>query len=310
MTSSWLVPLALACVAAQDEEILKVHSKLHQKASPAIVGIRGSDRRGTGILISRAGVILTSTTAIGARDETVEVYLKGHRRVRGQVVKRNADLEMAIVKIDSKDVPAVLELADSDGVKLGQVCYVLGDSYNSIFTDDQVALTMGHVSGRYEVDKTKGRSTYKGEVLETNAGVNANNDGAALVDAAGRLVGMITMNYDESRFTGIAIPINKLKGDIEAAVGRFRAAGWIGVTLEDKDGKFLIAKVSAKSPAEKAGLKVGDALVTFGKEAPQGLEEARALVKKCWVGEAVEVEVLRAGAKLKAILLPEAADFY
>jgi S1-C subfamily serine protease len=305
---------ALATLAAlspvQDEEALRVHAKLHQRIAPAIVGVRGGGRRGTGILVGRPGLIVTSLTAVGARDESVEVFLKGHKRVRGSVLKRNPELELAIVKIDPKEVPGTVELGDSDQVKLGQICYVLGDSYNSIFTDDQVALTLGHISGRYEVDKPKGRSTYKGEVLETNAGVNPNNDGGALVDAAGRLVGMITMNYHEARFTGVAIPINRLRGEIEAALREHREPGWIGLVLEEKGGKIVVARVSPDSPASKGGLRVGDTFVSFAGKAAGAAGQANALVKECWVGEAVLVEVLRDGKRLKATLVPEAADFY
>ncbi|HLG43063.1 MAG TPA: S1C family serine protease [Planctomycetota bacterium] len=308
-TTMILLPLALS-VFAQDEEALRVHTKLHQKISPAIVGIRGGGRRGTGIVISSLGLILTSTTTAGARDESVEVTLKGHRRVRGSVVRRKPDLELMLVKIDAKDVTGVLELGDSDSAKLGQLCYVLGDSYNSIFTDDQVALTLGHVSGRYSVDATKGRATYKGEVIETSAGVNPNNDGAALVDATGRLIGMVTMNYHESKFTGIAIPINRLKEEIQAGLAQYRTAGWLGLTLEEKGGKIAVAKVAAKGPAEKGGLKAGDVLDSIGRKSAEGLEQANALLKACWVGEAVEVEVLREGKKIKVSLLPDAKDFY
>jgi len=308
-TTTILLPLALS-VFAQDEEALRVHTKLHQRVSPAIVGIRGGGRRGTGIVISPLGLILSSTTVAGSRDETVEVTLKGHKRVRGSIVRRKPELELMLVKIEAKDVPGVIDLGDSDAVKLGQVSYVLGDSYNSIFTDDQVALTLGHVSGRYSVDATQGRSTYKGEVIETSAGVNPNNDGAALVDATGRLIGMVTMNYHDSKFTGIAIPVNRLKEDIQAGLAPYRTAGWLGLTLEDKGGKIAIAKVAAKGPAEKGGLKAGDVLVSIGRKPAEGLGPANAQLKACWVGEAVDVEVLREGKKIKVSLLPEAKDFY
>lgn len=310
MTGAALAAL-VALTPAQDEEALRVHTKLYRRISPAIVGVRGGGRRGSGFIVGRAGLIVTSLAAVGSRGNAVEVFLKGHKRVHGNVLKRVQELELAIVKIDPKDVAATVELGDSDAVKLGQICYVLGDSYNSIFTDDQVAMTLGYISGRYEVDKTKGRSTYTGEVLETNAGVNPNNDGAALVDGAGHLIGMITMNYHEAKFTGVAIPINRLRGEIEAALREYREPGWVGLELQGKGGKVVVGKVAPEGPAARGGLRAGDVVVALAGQPAGSLEQANGLLKgQCWVGESFAVEVLREGRRFKAILIPEAADFY
>jgi serine protease Do len=305
-----LAALWVSSAVMQDEEPLRVHTRLYEKISPAIVGVRGRGRRGTGIIVNKSGFILTSLTAIGTSGDTVQVYLKGHKKVDGKVLHRERSLEMAVVRIEPKDVPATIVFGDSDAVKIGQVSYVLADSYNSIFTDDQVALTLGHISGRYDVDKNKNRTYYKGPVIETSAKVNPNGDGGALVDAKGNLLGMITMNYHEAKFTGIAIPVNALKDKLREVMAANREPGWIGLKVSGTKSRIKVTKVSRDSPAEKAGIKKGDLIIRIGKIEPDSVSEAKDLIKKCYVGEAIEIEVLRNYKALKFKVVPETGDAY
>ena len=152
--------LLLALLAIQDEEELRPHISVHKKIAPAVVGVRSPSSRGTGMILDKEGWILTSLASVGLNGENVEVYLKGHKRVNGRVVERRKDLEMAVVKIDAKDVTGVAALGDSERARPGSVCYVLGDSFNSIFTDDQVAISTGYVSARYDLKSAKAVEEY------------------------------------------------------------------------------------------------------------------------------------------------------
>lgn len=296
-------------VWAQDEEALRVHAKLYERVSPAVVGIRSGSQRGTGIIVHKDGWILTSLTATGPQLENVEIYLKGHKRVSGRVVERNRELELSIVRIDPKDVTGVLPLGDSDHVKIGSLCYVLGDSYNSIFTDDMVSMSMGHVSGVYELKKVKGQTLYKGPVIETNAAVNPNSDGGVMVDASGRAIGMITLNYHEAKFTGLAIPINRLKDALQKKMSG-GAEVWLGFETEVRENELVVRKISAKSPADKAGLKEGDVLLKLGDKAMKGFGDVEALLKLCKAGQSLKAELRRGKEKLDVTLVVEERDAY
>jgi serine protease Do len=258
--------------AAQDADPAQVHANFYKKHAPAIVGVKQSGNRasGTGVIIDERGYIVTSSLAI-AGERSVTVYLHGGGTASASVVARADDKELAILKLggEGKSWPAV-ELGRSADVKIGRVCYVLGDSFESIFTDGQAAISVGVISGRYTLEKRK-RQSYAGEVLETSAAVNQNQGGGPLLDAHGRVLGLVSMNYHDSKFAGVAIPIDALREAIEAAIeGRAmpravakQASGWIGAEFEEHEGQVFAVRVFSNGPAKEAGLERGEVVVSI-----------------------------------------------
>jgi len=272
-----LLPLAWAAVlalpaGAQDEPDAP-HVRVYRQVAPATVAVRGGGQAGSGVIIDASGIILTSPTACGASTDAVTVTVRGNRQYRGRVMGRVNDKELVLVKIDAAGLPAV-EMGDSDGARVGQIVYVLGDSFGSIVKDDQPAISMGTVSGLFDVPKKQRGTYYTGKVLETSAAVNPDQDGGPLVDRQGRLLGTVTLNYEESRFTGIAIPVNELKRDIERIRREFESGPaaapapaprrasdvWLGAETRTVAEGLEVTRVSARSPAEKAGIRRGDIL--------------------------------------------------
>jgi S1-C subfamily serine protease len=188
---------------------------MYKKVSPCVVGIAyGTQNKGTGFVVDRRGLIVSSIAATGTDVSIAYVYL-GHKRYKGRILRKVRRKELVIIKIPKEDLPA-LELGDSDKVKIGDVAYVLGDSFDSIFKDGQVAISFGTISDMYKLRELRGRDTfYRGKVIETTAAVNPNQSGAPLIDAKGRVIGMITLNYSDAKLLGVAIPINELKDIIE-----------------------------------------------------------------------------------------------
>ena len=295
----------------QDADVRKVHARVYKEVAPGIVGVRDSGYRGTGILIHRAGWILTSQTALRPRTDKVQVYLRGHVRVEGRVVERIPELETILIKIAPDAVPGVIEPGDSDDVRVGRVCYTLGDSFDSIFTDDQVAMSAGVVSSLYELKQPHARSKYVGPVLETSAAVNPNLDGGALIDRDGRLIGMVTMNYDESRFAGAAIPINRILAAVSKRLRSEAGEPWLGWTLEfGEGGAVAVARVSPDGPAAKAGVKAGDRLARFGSDAPTTSAAYARTLRLVIPGDEVVVVVARDGKELTLRLKADVKEFY
>ncbi len=280
-----LLPVFLAgslAAQAQDEPD-KIHVKIYRKVAPAVVYVAGGSQEGSGVLIDKSGILLTSPSACGSSTGTVTVLAHGNRQFQGKVMGRVNEKELVLVKIDAQDLP-FLEFADSDQARVGQVAYVFGDSYNSMRNDDQPAMSLGVISGAYEVTKKRGGSYYAGKVLETSAAVNPNQDGGALVDRNGKLLGIVSLNYDDSKFTGLAVPVNELKADIERIRREFatgvvarrppaeepapaRKAGeepWLGLEVRAVDGGLEVVRVSRDSPAAKAGVRKGDVIVRVG----------------------------------------------
>ncbi|HZE99815.1 MAG TPA: S1C family serine protease [Planctomycetota bacterium] len=304
-----IVSLAsLAHAQGQQDDVDKIHVRIAKKVAPATVAVDGGGLKGSGVIIDKSGIILTSPTAVGIASSRVSVLTKGARTYTGKVLGRSNDRELVVIKIDAgEDLPFV-ELGDSDAVKAGQIAYVFGDSYDSIRSDDQAAMSLGVISGIYEESQRHEKSLYTGKVLETSAAVNPSQNGGPLVDREGRLLGLVTLNYDDSKFTGLAVPINALKPAIEkirreytnapivlgpaveprkpapepetpakAAVGE----AWLGLEVRPAAGGVEITRVSRRSPAFRAGLHRGD-VVTQVDAARVTSEDAllKAIAKK------------------------------
>lgn len=281
--------LLLPWLAQAQDDVDKIHVRIARKIAPATVAVDGGGVRGSGVIIDKSGVILTSPTAVGTSSSRVTVLTKGARSYTGKVLGRANDRELVVVKIDAgQDLPFV-ELGDSDAAKTGQIAYVFGDSYDSIRSDDQAAMSMGVLSGIYEMTQRHAKSLYTGKVLETSAAVNPSQNGGPLVDREGRLLGLVTLNYDDSKFTGLAVPVNVLKPAIEQIRRDYTDApivlgpaaqpkppapaaeeppakapageAWLGLQVRPGAGGVEVTRVSMRSPARKAGLKPGDVVV-------------------------------------------------
>ncbi len=320
MKRSLAAVLALAsAAAAQDESLDKArdefdapHVRVYRKVAPATVAVRGGGQAGSGVIIDPSGVILTSPTACGASTESVTVTVRGNRQHRGRVMGRVNDKELVLVKIDARDLPAV-ELGDSDGARVGQVVYVLGDSFGSILKDDQPAISLGVISGLYEISKKQRGTYYAGKVLETSAAVNPDQDGGPLVDRQGRLLGIVTLNYEESRFTGIAVPVNGIKPDIARIRREFEAGpaaapapaprkaseAWLGADTRTVAEGLEVTRVSARSPAEKAGIRKGDILKRAEDVRLVTRTALDKLLERKSPGDGLKVQLVRDGAPLE-----------
>ncbi|HLY09300.1 MAG TPA: S1C family serine protease [Planctomycetota bacterium] len=281
-----LAPPSRAFAQVQQEDLDKIHVRIARKVAPATVAVEGGGVRGSGVLIDKSGVILTSPTAVGTATSRVTVLTQGSHAYTGKVLGRANDRELVVVKIDAgQDLPFV-ELGDSDAAKAGQIAYVFGDSYDSIRSDDQAAMSLGVLSGIYELTQRHDKSLYTGKVLETSAAVNPSQNGGPLVDRDGRLLGLVTLNYDDSKFTGLAVPINALKPAIDKIRRDYSDAPvvlgppaeprkptgdaapakpepgepWLGLEVRSAGGGVEILRVSRRSPAHRAGLRRGDVL--------------------------------------------------
>jgi S1-C subfamily serine protease len=316
-------------VLAQDEPD-KAHVRLYRKVAPAVVYVEGGGRTGSGVIIDKSGLVLTSPTACGNSAKTVNVLLKGGQWHRCRVLGRVNDLELVLVKVDAgRELPAV-ELGDSDAARVGQVSYVFGDCFDSIKSDDQPAMSLGVISAIYETGARKLKtftggkaqeSSYRGKVLETSAAVNPNQDGGALVDREGRLLGLITLDYDESKFTGIAVPINVLKpqierilkeGDAPAAAPEAPARGeaWLGLEVRPVKDGLEVTRVARRGPAEKAGVQKGDVLEALDSAKTPTEAALEAAVRARGPGVMVRLSLLREGTRTELAVRLAAKPVY
>lgn len=266
---------AEASAKADALELLEAgHRRVFQKVCPAVVGLDAwIDREqafyGTGVLIGPDGVLLTSTTVVPPGTTEIKVHFSDGRVVTGQMLGTYEELETAVVKVSGSNY-SYLEFGDSAGVELGQTAYTFGNPFHSISTDGQVCMSAGTVSGVYHVKSADDQSTYRGIVIETDAAVNPGADGGPLVDHHGKLLGILSLSFSESRWLGTAVPAHLIGPIVEelregrgapiaTSGSREESSGYLGATFEQDDaGRVRAAGVARGGPAWKAGLRPGD----------------------------------------------------
>jgi Do/DeqQ family serine protease len=256
---------------------------------------------GSGVIATKDGYILTNNHVVDGADE-VKVALQDGREFTAKVIGRDPKSDVAVIKIDAKDLPAI-PMADSDKVEVGDVVLAVGNPFGIGQT-----VTTGIVSAT-------GRGGTVGldyeDFIQTDAAINPGNSGGALVDAEGRLIGINTAILSRSggnQGIGFAIPVN-LARDVMASLIKdgHVTRGYLGVMIQDvtpalekefdlKDNKgALVSDVTPKSPAEKAGLQGGDVIVEFNGKKVTDSRHLKLEVARTQPGDTVPLKVLRDG---------------
>jgi serine protease Do len=258
---------------------------------------------GSGVVVTKDGYILTNNHVVDRADE-VKVALQDGREFTAKVVGRDPKSDVAVIKIDARDLPAV-PLADSDKVEVGDVVLAIGNPFGIGQT-----VTTGIVSAT-------GRSGAVGldyeDFIQTDAAINPGNSGGALVDIEGRLIGINTAILSRTggnQGIGFAIPTNLAKDVMEDLITDGKVMrGYLGVMIQDltpslaREFKLdestkgaLVGDVTANSPAEKAGLKSGDVVQEFNGTRIADSRHLKLQVARTKPGDTVPVKVLRDGS--------------
>ncbi|TLM65226.1 MAG: Do family serine endopeptidase [Deltaproteobacteria bacterium] len=257
---------------------------------------------GTGFIISADGVILTNAHVVEGA-EKIKVRLPDQRVFPGDVLGVDPKTDVAVLKISSDQPLPVAVLGDSDRIRVGQWALAIGNPFGLDST-----LTVGVVSATERANV--GIEDYE-SFIQTDASINPGNSGGPLLNVYGEVVGMNTAIVAAGQGIGFAIPINLARQVAEQLIATGRVTrGWLGVTMQPVDAALaesfgldrasgaLVTRVLADSPAEKAGLKRGDVLLTFAGKAVRGVRELQLLVASAPIGRAVPVEILRDGRRL------------
>jgi serine protease Do len=256
---------------------------------------------GSGVIATKDGYILTNNHVVDGADE-LKVWMQDGREFTAKVIGRDPKTDVAVIKIDAKDLPAV-QLADSDKVEVGDVVLAIGNPFGIGQT-----VTTGIVSAT-------GRSGTIGldyeDFIQTDAAINPGNSGGALVDADGRLVGINTAILSRSggnQGIGFAIPVNLARDVMGSLIKEGKVTrGYLGVSIQDltpalakefklKDNKgALVGDVTPRGPADKAGLKSGDLVLEFNDKKVQDSRHLKLEVARIHPGTTVPVKLMRDG---------------
>ncbi|MDP3736055.1 MAG: Do family serine endopeptidase [Hyphomonadaceae bacterium] len=258
---------------------------------------------GSGVIVGADGVIVTNNHVVEA-GEQFRVVLNDRREFPAVLVMKDDRTDLAVLKIDTKgQALPTLDYADTRGVQVGDLVIAIGNPFGVGQT-----VTSGIVSALARTDV--GVSDYS-SFIQTDASINPGNSGGALVDMRGRLVGVNSMIFSRgggSNGIGFAIPSEMVKRVVDAAVhGGTLVRPWLGAKGDvvtnaiaqslnlDRPKGVLISDVYPGSPAEKAGLKKGDLVLSIdGREVfdDKGMKFIAATKAE---GETVDLSIITKG---------------
>jgi serine protease Do/serine protease DegQ len=261
---------------------------------------------GSGVIVSADGYILTNNHVVEGADE-LKVSLPDEREFVAKVIGADPKTDVAVIKIDADKLPFIT-LADSDKLRVGDVVFAVG---NPLGVGQTVTTGIVSAKGRNQLGLLENVGGYE-NFIQTDAAINMGNSGGALVDAKGRLIGINSAIISPSRGNigiGFAIPVNFAASVMRSLIETGTVTrGYLGVTTETitsdvaeqlglpKDAKGVaITDINPDSPAEKAGLKRSDVILSINDRAVSSLEELRLAIALMAPDSKAKLRIMRDG---------------
>ena len=253
---------------------------------------------GSGFIIDGEGYIVTNNHVIENADK-IEVILKDKEEFNAEIVGRDPNTDLALIKVKAKRDFPVLKFGDSDALKIGQWVVAIGNPFGLGHT-----VTAGIVSAKGRVI---GSGPYD-DFIQTDASINPGNSGGPLLSLNGEVIGINTAIIAGGQGIGFAIPVNLAKD----VINQLRASGevtrgWLGVAIQDlsqevaeyygiKEKKgVLVTEVFPGDPADKAGIEPRDIIVAVNGKTVDGSRDLTGQIAKLGIGEVITIQVLRNG---------------
>ena len=199
---------AFSQVRAADGGIHAVADRVLDCTVSVSCGIDGGAFSGSGFVVSADGHVVTAASVVPGGASDITVLLPGFRRRPAAIVASDEALSVTLLKVAGEEPLPFLPLARGLPA-IGDVAFTAGDVDDVMLANGRASFSRGVVSGLYDVEKQP-EAAYAGRVIETTAAVNPGSDGGPLVDAAGRVVGMISVAVSPRRWQGVAVPMATL----------------------------------------------------------------------------------------------------
>jgi Do/DeqQ family serine protease len=273
---------------------------------------------GSGVIVEAGGLVVTNNHVIEGASE-IKVSLADKREFDAEVVLKDPRSDLAVLRLlEVKERFPAIDFGDSDALQVGDMVLAIGNPFGVGQT-----VTHGIVSA---VARTQVGITDYQFFIQTDAAINPGNSGGALVDLAGRLIGVNTAIFSRSggsQGIGFAVPVNMVRVVVASAKsgGGSVQRPWLGAKLQALTGEIaenlglkrpagaLVASVVANSPAARAGLRTGDVIVSIDN---QTVEDPNAFDYRFAtrpLGGQAQLGVIRAGKETKlAVALHSAPD--
>lgn len=259
--------------------------------------------QGSGFIISPDGYILTNNHVVKDAN-TITVKLSDDRELKAKVVGTDPETDVAVIKVDAKNLPAV-ELGDSDKLKVGEWVLAIGNPFGLSHT-----VTAGIVSAKGRTNIGLPDVQFQ-DFIQTDAAINFGNSGGPLINIDGKVVGINSAIYSASggyMGIGFAVPINIAKYAYQQIVKSGKVTrGYIGIYGQDVSPEMaellgakgrkgiVVNKIAAGSPAEKSGLQKGDIIIKKDGTEVDTWDDFRNKIARIAPGTKMTLTVIRDG---------------
>ena len=256
---------------------------------------------GSGTIIDSKGQILTNNHVVGGA-EKITVTLWNGEMLEGKIVGACSVHDTAIVKVNKPDLPAA-ELGDSEKLRVGQRVYAIGNPFG---LTGGPTVTSGVISAtKRTIESQRGLIE---NLVQTDAAINPGNSGGPLLDLEGKVVAINTAIIPYAQGIGFAIPINMAKQCTSDMIREGVAArpwlGIVGLSLSLEISRYynlplehgvLVTKVTDGSPAQRAGMIMGDIILKMDRVDIDSIEDLLGEIHRRKVGDEITVTVFRRG---------------
>jgi serine protease Do len=270
---------------------------------------------GSGVIIRKDGYIITNNHVVEDA-EKIEVKLRDGRTFLAEVRGRDAESDLAVLKIEALDLP-VAKLADSSKTRVGEFAIAIGAPFSLDYS-----VTFGHVSakGRSNIvpDWEEGGAMDQ-DFIQTDANINPGNSGGPLLNIDGEVIGINTLIRGLHTGIGFAIPSNLAKEISEKLISDGKIARlWLGIKfhsvsddpdfhefMPDVESGVIVQSILPGGPAAKSGLRPADVITAIDGKPVGNSQQIRDEVRRKTAGQFVTLDVLRAGKTVQIKLKPE-----
>lgn len=284
-----------AAVARAAASVVTVHSARTQRVGPR--GLLGRDLLvqglGSGVILDREGYVVTNDHVVHDATDLAVALADGSLHA-ARVIGTDPDSDLALLKIDA-GAQQPIAIGDVSALAVGDVVLAVG---NPLGVGQTVTQGILSAMGRKGIGMQPVEN-----YLQTDAAINQGNSGGALIDTAGRLVGINSAMLSRSggyEGIGFAIPVDLVQKVVASLRKNGRVPrGWLGIaTMQPPRGEgALVTTVDRDGPAHRAGVAPGDTIVRFGDRDIRKPEDLTGLVLEVEPGTRVRMEVLREGRR-------------
>lgn len=276
---------------------------------------------GSGVIINPEGYILTNAHVVNGANQ-LKVTLTTGEEYPGKVIGQDQASDLAVVKIDAKNLPYV-SLGNSDDLIIGEWAIAVGNPFGYLLDDPSPTVTVGVISAvNRDIKRERGQVQIYRKMIQTDAAINPGNSGGPLVNAEGEVIGINTFIFTTSRGSegiGFAIPVNRAKAILSDLIKHGEVERtWTGMKVQDLTPLLaqslelqnaqgvIVSDVDEESPAQKAGLKRKDVIIKANGQKIENSSDWEDLAYLARPGEPIEISLLRNGKEVHAKLVPEA----